>query len=260
VNANNRIALALAAVITAAAWILTVRSAASMAISMPMPGGWSMSMAWMGMPGTSAAARAIMFLVMWDVMMVAMMLPSVMPAALLHGKVIENRVRQGEPAGGSQVLLLVGYFAVWTAFGAVAFAAGTAISLAAMKYVEVSRLVPAATGATLVAAGLYQLTRLKQACLQHCRSPLHFFSTRPLRSAADSLKFGLHHGAYCAACCWGLMAIQLALGVMSLPLMIGVAGVIFIEKQWRYGERFARVVGAVTIVAGVLLGVRFVLS
>ena len=252
---RNRIALALAALITAGAWVLTVRSAASMAMSMPMPGGWSMSMAWMGMPGSSAVARALMFLAMWDVMMVAMMLPSVMPAALLHGKVIENRIHQGEPAGGSQMLLLVGYFAVWTVFGGAAYLAGTAISRAAMTFVQVSKLVPVATGATLVVAGLYQLTSLKRACLQHCRSPLHFFSTRRLRGAADSLMFGLHHGAYCALCCWGLMAIQLALGVMSLPLMAAVAGVIFIEKQWTHGERFAQLVGVVTIVAGVLVGV-----
>jgi predicted metal-binding membrane protein len=253
VKTSEWMAVGFAAAVTLTAWVITVQSASSMAMSMPMPGGWSMSMAWMGMGQQSSLQHATMFLAMWTVMMIAMMLPSAMPAALLHHRLIQSRREQGEPAGGSQFLLLVGYFTIWTGFGAVAYVAGTFVSRAAMRSVAVSGMVPIATGITLAIAGIYQLTGAKQACLQHCRSPLHFFSQRRLRGFLDSLAFGLHHGAYCAACCWGLMAIQLVLGVMSLPLMVAVASVIFIEKQWKHGQAFAVVVGIVSMVSGALL-------
>jgi predicted metal-binding membrane protein len=193
---------------------------------------------------------------MWDVMMIAMMLPSVMPAVLLHRRLIEGRVQRGSAAAGSHSLLLAGYFSVWTAFGGVACAAGVALSTAAMRSIQISLWVPAATGAALVAAGAYQMTQWKQLCLRHCRSPLDFFARHDIRSAGDSWRFGLHHGAYCAACCWGLMVIQLVLGVMSVPLMALVALIILLEKQWRHGEVLARVVGVATMVAGVFLLLR----
>ena len=130
---------------------------------------------------------------------------------------------------------------IWVAFGAVAYAVGMTLAAAAMRSIRVSVMVPAATGVALAAAGAYQLTQWKQICLRHCRSPLDFFARHEIRRAADSWRFGLHHGAYCAACCWGLMVIQLALGVMSVPLMALVALVILLEKQWRHGEMLARV-------------------
>ena len=245
--------LVVAAVATIAAWIFTIYNASSMSASMPMPGGWSMSMAWMSMGHQSFVAHATMFLVMWAVMMVAMMLPSVMPAVLLHRRLVRARVERGDRASGSHLLLLAGYFSIWVAFGAVAYAIGMTVAAAAMRSVRVSVLVPAATGVALAAAGVYQLTQWKQLCLRHCRSPLDFFARHDIRRAADSWRFGIHHGAYCAACCWGLMVIQLVLGVMSVPLMALVALVILLEKQWRYGEVLARVVGAASLAGGIFL-------
>jgi predicted metal-binding membrane protein len=248
--------LAVAGVVTMAAWAMTARSATTMSLNMPMPGGWAMSMAWMAMPNQSGLERAAMFLAMWTVMMIAMMLPSAMPAVLLHRRLMQSRRERGERSGGSQLLLLAGYFSVWVGFGAVAYSIGTLLTSAAMRSVSVSMLMPAAIGVTLVLAGLYQLTNWKQTCLRHCRSPLDFFSHHRLRRAADSLTFGLHHGAYCAGCCWGLMAIQLVLGIMSLPLMALVASVIFLEKQWKHGETVAIVTGIAAIVGGALLVLR----
>jgi predicted metal-binding membrane protein len=245
-----------AALVTIAAWIFTIYSADSMSSAMPMPGGWSMSMAWMSMGNQSLAVHAAMFLAMWTVMMIAMMMPSVMPAVLLHRGLIKMRVARGDRAAGSHVLLLAGYFSVWVAFGALAYVAGMTLALAAMQSIRVSVLVPAATGIALAVAGLYQMTPLKQICLSHCRSPLDFFARHHLRNAADSWRFGLHHGAYCAACCWGLMVIQLVLGVMSVPLMALVATIILLEKQWRHGEALARVVGAASLGAGLFLALR----
>ncbi len=245
-------AVAAAAVVTIGAWIVTLKNSWAMTQTMPMPGGWTMSMTWMNM-GQPTVQHAAMFLAMWTVMMVAMMLPSTMPVVLLHARVIATRLSRSEPAGGSQVLLLLGYFAVWAGFGVVAYLVGTVISRAAMRDEDISRLVPAATGVALGVAGIYQLTSIKRACLQHCRTPLHFFSQHRLQRTFDSFRFGLSHGAYCAACCWGLMVIQLALGVMSVPLMAAVAIVIFIEKHWTYGESFAVFVGIVSVGAGALL-------
>ena len=224
-----------------------------MSSTMPMPGGWSMSMAWMSMGNQSVLAHAGMFLVMWAVMMVAMMLPSVLPAVLLHRGLLASRRDCGDQANGSQWLLVAGYFAVWVLFGAVAYVIGMAIASAAMRSMQISLFVPAATGLALGAAGVYQLTTWKQVCLRHCRSPLELFASHPIRHPSDSWRFGLHHGAYCAACCWGLMVIQLVLGIMSVPLMAAVALIILLEKQWRYGETLARVVGAATLAAGIFL-------
>jgi len=246
-------AVLLALLVTIGAWAFTVHSARSMSSTMPMPGGWSMSMAWMSMGNQSALAHAAMFLVMWAVMMVAMMLPSVLPAVLLHRGLLASRVGRGDQANGSQWLLVAGYFSIWVLFGAGAYVIGMAIASAAMRSIHVSLLVPAATGLALGAAGVFQLTSWKQVCLRHCRSPLDFFAHHPIRGASDSWRFGLHHGAYCAGCCWGLMVIQLVLGIMSVPLMAAVALVILLEKQWRYGEMLARVVGAATLAAGILL-------
>jgi predicted metal-binding membrane protein len=246
----------IATVVTIAAWGYTISTASDMSSTMPMPGGWSMSMAWMSMGHQSALAHAAMFLVMWTVMMIAMMLPSVMPAVLLHRRLVHARMERGDSAGASQMLLLAGYFSIWLAFGAVAYAIGMTIATAAMRSVRVSVLVPVATGAALAAAGAYQLTAWKQICLRHCRSPLEFFARHDIRGAADSWRFGVHHGAYCAACCWGLMVIQLVLGVMSVPLMALVALVILLEKQWRHGEALARVVGAASLTAGIFLALR----
>ena len=248
--------VAAAAIATAAAWAYTISSAGAMSSAMPMPGGWSMSMAWMSMGNQPPAAHAAMFLVMWAVMMIAMMLPSVMPAVLLHRRLIQSRRERGDRTPGSHILLLFGYFSVWVAFGAVAYAIGMTLAWAAMRSIRVSVLVPAATGVALAIAGAYQLTQWKQLCLRHCRSPLEFFARHEIRSAADSWRFGVHHGAYCAACCWGLMVIQLVLGVMSVPLMALVALVILLEKQWRHGEALARVVGAASVAAGIVLALR----
>ena len=178
-----------------------------------------------------------MFLVMWTAMMIAMMLPSVMPAVLLHRRADSGRASSAAIRdSGSHVLLLAGYFSVWVAFGAVAYAIGMTLASAAMRSIRVSVLVPAATGVALAAAGAYQLTQWKQTAFAIADRRSTFLRGTRFAAPSDSWRFGVHHGAYCAACCWGLMVIQLVLGVMSVPLMALVALVILLEKQWRHGE------------------------
>jgi predicted metal-binding membrane protein len=216
---------------------------------MSMPGGWTMSMMWMRMPGQSWAAAAAVFVAMWTAMMIAMMLPSALPMMLLYRRVLAFRAEEGIAL--ATLCVGAGYFAVWLAFGAVAYAAGVAVCAVAMRAEAVSRAVPVASAAALVVAGMYQLTPWKSACLRHCRNPVQLMTHHLGRAEwRDSFGLGLHHGAFCAGCCWGLMLVQLALGVMDVAAMVVVAAVIAAEKLLPQGERIARFSGLAAIAAG----------
>jgi predicted metal-binding membrane protein len=107
------------------------------------------------------------------------------------------------------------------------------------------------------ALGVYQLTPLKFRCLSHCRSPLaHLLHYTSFRGPFRDLRAGIEHGLYCLGCCWALMLVLVALGVMNLPAMIAVAAIIAVEKVWRFGETFARVVGVGALVYAVLVGIQ----
>jgi predicted metal-binding membrane protein len=215
-----------AAIVTAGAWVYVIRSAGSTSSAMPMPGGWSMSMA---CTGNQSGRHATTFLVMWTAMMIAMMLPSVMPTVLLHRRLIETRVERGDRSAGSHLLLLAGYFSVWVAFGAVAYAIGMTLAGAAMRSIRVSVLVPVATGLALAAAGAYQLTQWSKSAASR-RSPSISYGTR---FAGPVIRRSRYHGV--CAVLLGLMVIQLALGVMSVPLMALVAPS-FCSKTVAHGE------------------------
>jgi predicted metal-binding membrane protein len=176
------------------------------------------------------------FLGIWVVMMAAMMLPSTAPTVAAYTRLAPQRTAAGP------LFFVVGYLAVWTAAGVLAFG----LSRFGSHLVEE---VSWAAGATLLLAALYQLTPLKDACLGRCRSPVAFLlgSWRP--GAAGALRMGATHGAWCAGCCWALMASLFALGVMSIGWMAFVAGLVAVEKllPWR---RVA--LGATTAILGTL--------
>jgi predicted metal-binding membrane protein len=234
----------------------TFYAARSMSGGMLMPGGWTMPMMWMAMPGQSLAGSALAFLLMWQAMMIAMMLPSSWPTLELYSRVARH-TEQRHPLFNT-ILAGAGYFTVWGAFGAIAFAAGFEISRAAMFSPQLSRWVPAAAGVSLVLAGIWQLTPLKQSCLSHCRDPLLFLGHAYKPGVWGGFRVGLHHGAFCAVCCWALMLMQIVLGVMNLAVMAGVAAIIATEKLWKRGPLLARLVGAVSIIVGIVLVVRSV--
>ena len=224
----------------------------SMSGAMPMPGNWTMSMMWMPM-GTLLVSAAI-FTLMWLAMMVAMMLPSTMPMLLLYRRAAAFR---GEAHPGRAMFSVAsGYFFVWTLFGITAYAIGMVITRGAMHSTSFSRALPLAGGVALCAAGIYQLTPWKTACLRHCRDPLTLVAGHLQQGRFGALRLGLHHGAFCAACCWGLMLIQLVFGVMNLGVMVAVAVVIALEKLFPRGEWFARAVGLAAIAAGVFIAAR----
>jgi len=223
---------------------------------MPMPGNWTMDMMWMPM-GNAILAWA-MFTIMWLAMMVAMMLPSTMPLLLLHRRAAAFR---GEAHLGRSILALAtGYFFVWTLFGIVAYLFGLTITRGAMHSAAFSRAVPVAGGLALSMAGVYQFTPWKSACLKHCRNPPTLVAHHLSHGHLGAIRLGLHHGALCAACCWGLMLIQLVLGAMNLVVMATVAIVIAMEKLLSNGERLAKATGVVAIAAGVIIAATSVRS
>lgn len=223
----------------------------SMSGGMSMPGNWTMSMMWMPM-GSEIAAASI-FTVMWLAMMVAMMLPSTMPMLLLYRRAIAFRGQ--DHVGQAMFAVGGGYFFVWTLFGVVAYLIGVIIAAGAMHSDAFSRALPLAGGIALCIAGIYQLTPWKSACLKHCRDPLTLVAHHLHEGRLGALRLGIHHGAFCAACCWALMLIQLVLGVMSLTVMVAVAVVIAIEKLLPKGEWLARATGLTAIVAGIVIAV-----
>jgi predicted metal-binding membrane protein len=247
-------ALTVAILIFAGATAATLYSTRSMSGGMPMPGGWTMSMAWM--PMGAWLSSAVMFSGMWLAMMVAMMLPSTLPMLLLYRRAA--RFRGEAHTAILSAVLGAGYFGVWTAFGVVAYGTGMVIAQFAMRSDGFSRAVPAASGVALLAAGIYQLSPWKAACLEHCRDPLAVVAAHMHGGWRGALRLGIHHGAFCAACCWALMLIQLALGVMNLAVMAAVALVIALEKLLPRGHLVARATGLLAIVGGTIVAVRAV--
>jgi predicted metal-binding membrane protein len=205
----------------------------------PMPGGWLLSMAWMPMCGQTWASAAASFVGMWAVMMVAMMLPSLVPMLW--------RLR---PAMGA--VTGAGYFFVWSVLGLAVFAAGAAFAQAAMRVPEVARAVPVSMAMVVLLAGAFQFSTWKARHLAYCRPG----SSREPSSPADAAaawRYGVWLGLQCIRACAGLTAILLVVGVMDLRAMAAVAAAITAERLAPDGHRVAWVVGALSIVAGVYL-------
>jgi len=248
--ASERAFLGVSALVFAAGAAVTVAWSASMSTmgGMPMPGGWTMSMAWM--PGRSWPSAAASFLAMWVAMMAAMMLPSLLPMLRRYrwavGRAGEGRLNFLTVVAG------LGYFFVWTAIGMAVFALGVELAAAEMQQTALARAVPTAAGAVVLVAGALQFTRWKAHHLACCRE-----APGPGRSlpadASTAWQHGLRLGLHCAGCCGNLMAILLAVGVMDMGAMAVVAAAITVERLAPVGERAARAVGAVAVGAGLLL-------
>jgi predicted metal-binding membrane protein len=218
----------------AAAWLISAQQAASMA----------------GVGGM-ATMGAGLFLVTWVVMMVAMMVPTVVPMVLTHAGIVRSRGEGIVPT----VSFVVGYLMVWTAAGLVPL--GVIQLLGSSIATPANGWLPRFGGAVVVLAGAYQLTPLKNACLQACRSPLGFIGTHDLgggRSAAA--RAGISHGLECLGCCWALMAVLGVLGLMNLAWMAVFSAVFFLEKTWRHGVILSRIVGAACVMLGLAAAVR----
>lgn len=250
---QQQLFMAILALLFAASATLTMfwwGSMSSMGV-MPMPGGWSMSMMWMRMPGGTWLSAGASFVGMWVAMMVAMMLPSLLP--MLRGF---RQAVSGAAMCVNRLTAIVGagYFCVWTLLGIVLFPLGVMLATIEMHHAALARVVPVTTGAIIVIAGALQFTPWKAHRLAGCREATGCH--RLQAHSGGALRHGLDLGLQCAYCCVGLTAILVVGGVMNLRLMIIVAGAITAERLAPNGERVARAIGVITIVAGVLLTAR----
>jgi predicted metal-binding membrane protein len=247
---SERAFLGVSALLFTASAAVTIVWCASMSGEMPMPGDWTMSMAWMRMPGQTWPGAAASFLAMWVVMMVAMMLPSLVPMLLRYRQAVG---RTGETRlGRLTALVSAGYFFVWTMFGMVVFPLGVALATIEMRHPALARAVPIAVAVVVLIAGSFQFTRWKGCHLACCREAPAGGLTLPA-DAGTAWRQGLKFGVHCAQCCAGLMAILLVIGVMDLRAMAIVTAAITIERLAPAGERIARGIGALVLAAGLFL-------
>ncbi|HEX5049650.1 MAG TPA: DUF2182 domain-containing protein [Gammaproteobacteria bacterium] len=266
---SDRAFLAVAALLFLGSAALTIRWCASMAAmgEMVMPGGWAMSMTWMRMPGQTWPGAAASFVAMWAAMTAAMMLPSLVPmlrryrcaaavgpdrapaiAALPPSLAVGREMR----LGALTALVAAGYFCVWTVLGAAVFAVGAALASLAMREPALARLVPAAAGAVVALAGGWQLCAWKERQLTRCRGTVPPGIPALRADARTAWRHGLRLGLRCTSCCAGLTTTLLAVGVMDLRAMAAVAVATSVERLAPGGERAARVVGVLTVGAGLL--------
>lgn len=236
--------------VTTLAWIYLFILAADMGtmeIGSAMGGGMAMAQAkpW------SILEFVLMFL-MWAVMMVGMMLPSATPMILLYGTVTRKQQAEGKPFVPVG-LFASGYLIVWTAYSLIAAMLQWALEQTALLSQTMVSASPYLGGAILIAAGVYQLTPLKTACLKHCRTPFRFVALHWRTGTLGTLVMGMHHGAFCVGCCWALMALLFVGGVMNLAWVAIIAGFVLLEKVLPAGQGMGRLTGAALMAWGAWL-------
>ena len=223
------------------AWSYLILGAGIEMDAMDMGGGQIMLMA----PPWTPGYAALIFL-MWAIMMVAMMLPSAAPTILLVAALMRGR---SAPTAG---LFTLGYVLVWTGFSLAATLLQWGLDSAGMLSVTMAASSAVIAGIVLIAAGAYQWTPLKQACLRHCRSPLSFLTHHLRQGAVGAVTNGVRHGFFCLGCCWMLMALLFVGGLMNLLWIAALALLVLIEKTLPWGGRMSRVTGAALVAWGAL--------
>ncbi len=198
-------------------------------------------------PGTDLGGLA-WFTGIWVTMMAAMMLPSATPMVLFFSKISEQSSRR--PALATS-LFVVGYLIAWSAYGLVAFAIFRLVRTVDPPFLAWDRAGTEIIGAAIVLAGIYQLTPFKRTCLTRCRTPLSFVMHHWRDGPSGAVRMGIVHGAWCIGCCWALMVLLFAVGVMSITWMILVSAIVFAEKVLPLGEELARAVAVVLIGLGI---------
>lgn len=209
------------------------------------------------MPAMTGWGRSDLLLVffMWAVMMIAMMLPSAMPLLLLVARINHGRFARGRALLGTGVFALA-YLAVWTGFSALATLAQWGLLEARLVSPMMESASPWLSATLLAAAGAYEFTPLKNACLSRCQSPLGFLMTGWRDGISGAFAMGVRHGGYCTGCCWLLMALLFVFGVMNLAWIAVLTIFVLLEKLIRRPTWFARAAGAALLVWGALLAVQ----
>jgi predicted metal-binding membrane protein len=210
----------------------------------------------MGPAGQWSVGYAVLVFLMWWVMMIAMMLPSVAPTVLLHSALL-RRGAEAEHVPLISGAFLAGYLIVWAGFSVIAATSQWALEAAGVVSATMMTLIDTVPGAlVLIAAGAFQFTPLKAACLRNCRSPAEFITRRRRPGAAGAVVMGLEHGVYCVGCCWFLMALLFVGGIMNLYWIVGLAALVAFEKLTPFGLIVSKIAGIALMAWGgyVLVG------
>ena len=229
-------------------WMWIVAMARDMNGPMTGPSAWMMTAVW-------DVWHLALLWAMWAVMMAAMMMPSASPMLLLYGAAARRSASSS--AASRQIYAFAGgYLVVWTAFslGAAALQRVLSAWFVLSPMMEVTSHV--ASAALLLIAGVYQLTPLKNVCLRGCRSPLAFLMSQWRQGVAGALRMGVQHGAMCVGCCWALMLLLFAGGVMNLTVIGALTALVAFEKLAPFGAQSARVSGLVLIASALWVWAR----
>lgn len=196
--------------------------------------------------GPPVWAALLVFLIAWQAMVAAMMLPSSLPLIRLYDAVSARQERSGR----ALTAFLAGYAVVWTAFGALAFLGDVVVHRAVDSVPWLAAQPWLIGGSVLILAGAFQFSELKDSCLSKCRMPGPYLLSHYRRGPAAGFRLGAGHGLYCLGCCWALMLVMFATGVGSLVWMVGLTALMALEKTSRYGPRMVVPVGVALVVAG----------
>ena len=245
---ERTVLIAILAAVTAACWWWIVPMARDMYGPMTGPSAWMMRTQW-------DAPHLLLLAAMWIVMMAGMMLPSAAPMLLLYAGAARGRVR-GAHATFHVYAMAAGYVLVWVAFSVIATVLQRLLSslLVLSPMMEVTS--PLVSGGLLVLAGVYQLTPLKRTCLASCSSPVDFLMRRWRDGTAGAFRLGVEHGLFCVGCCWALMLLLFAGGVMNLTVIAALTAFVLIEKLTPIGPRSVWLTGAALIVFGIWMMTR----
>jgi len=239
---SNRATMAILLVaVPAASWAWIVVMARDMYGPMTGASSWMMTSSW-------DAPRLLLLWLMWAVMMTGMMVPSAAPAILLYGSAA--RRRYGPAATGRIYAMAAGYLTVWVLFSVLATALQRALGGALLLSPMMELSSPKLGAALLLAAGVYQLTPLKQACLRACQSPLGFLMARWRDGWRGSWRMGSGHGLYCLGCCWALMLLLFVGGVMNLAVIAALTLFVGLEKLGLLGRHGTHVSGLLLMAFG----------
>jgi predicted metal-binding membrane protein len=240
--------IAVLAAATAACWWWIVPMARDMYGAMTGPSAWMMTSDW-------DTRRLLLLAAMWIVMMAGMMLPSAGPMLLLYAGSVRHR------GGGAQATLRVyamaaGYLLVWAGFSLIATLLQRVLSSWLMLSPMMESTSPQISGSLLILAGVYQFTPLKHACLASCSAPVAFLMRRWRDGTFGAFRLGLEHGVLCVGCCWALMLLLFAGGVMNLTVIAALTAFVLIEKLTPFGLRSVRVTGAALVAFGIWIVTR----
>ena len=249
---NRLLALGGLIAVIALSWLYLVRTNAGMSHG---HGGMDQ----MAMPAMALRLpeQLLAAFVMWSVMMVAMMLPTALPAVTVFANLARRRGLQTDSASPT-ALFVAGYVAAWTGYSVVAAVGQVALSRAALLTPMLQSASIALSAVILLGAGAFQFTSLKDACLAKCRMPLAYFLAEWRDGKAGALVLGLKHGSYCVGCCWALMAVMFVVGAMNLLWMGALTLFVLGEKLAPARWQFRHVAGAALVLWGLAVATSLV--